>query len=137
MNHLRSFIGVTAEIRLTIAALALGVLMGSLYDIFRAMRKTFKHNPWAVAAEDILFCLIFAMGYYCFSLSRCGGALRGFTLAGMLIGFFVYLNTLGIIVCDFATLTFFAVAKIIKWGMRKFKTVIKFLKKDKKYTVKT
>lgn len=137
MNHLRSFIGVTAEIKLTVAALALGMLMGSLYDIFRAARKTFKHNSWAVAAEDILFCLTFAMGYYCFSLSRCGGALRGFTLAGMLIGFFVYMNTLSIIVCNFATLTFFAVAKGVKWGIGKLKTVIKFLKKDKKYTVKT
>lgn len=137
MNHLRTFLGVTNEIKITASAFALGMLTGSLYDIFRALRKTFKHNSLAVAVEDVAFCIVFAFDYYCFSLSACDGALRGFALAAMLVGLFAYLNTLGIIVCDFAYLTFSAVAKTAKWGIGKLKDAIKFLKKDKKYAAKT
>lgn len=136
MSHLRIFLGTSAELHLTLAALLLGGFLGSVYDLLRALRRTVKHHPKVVAAEDVAFCLLFGAGYYCFCLSLCGGALRGFILIAMLIGFLVYIYTLGIIICDFLSLTFSLAVEIVKRVVGVIIWSIKILKNRKKSSSK-
>lgn len=137
MNHLRIFFGTVNELKISLAALLLGGFLGSVYDLFRALRKTVKHNAVAVALEDIAFCLFFGFFFYCFSLSLCAGELRGFVLTAMLVGFVIYIYTLGIIICDFISLTFSVNLKMLKSCTNGVSRVINFLKNHKKSSAKS
>lgn len=119
------FLGTGREITLFLYAMLTGALLGSVYDILRALRISIRHHSAVVAAEDFLFCLLFGTVYYAFCVSFTEGALRLFLLAGMLIGFGVYLASLGRIICGilsrvFGTVTGFymIVVKIIKKAIR-------------------
>lgn len=115
------FLGTGREITLFLYAILTGTLLGSVYDILRALRISIRHHPAVVAAEDFLFCALFGTVYYSLCVSFTEGALRLFLLTGMLIGFGVYLVSLGRIVCGilsrvFGLITGFymIVVKIIK-----------------------
>jgi len=114
MNELGTFFGTDYELKLTGLALLIGAVLGSWFDLLRALRRSIKHHPAAVFAEDTFFAVLFGLCYYSFCLSLCAGALRGFVLCAMLIGFLAYIYTLGRIVSDFFSLTLQAVVKIIK-----------------------
>lgn len=114
MNEIGTFFGTDYELKLVGLAMLLGATLGSFFDLFRALRRSLKHHPAAVFIEDALFAIIFGLSYYSFCLSLCGGALRGFVLVSMLIGFLTYIYTLGKIICDFFSLTLQAVVKILK-----------------------
>ena len=129
MNGIGTFFGTDYELKLVLLAMLLGATLGSFFDIFRALRRTLKHHPAVVFLEDALFAIIFGIGYYSFCLSLCGGALRGFVLVAMLIGFFVYIYTLGKIICDFSSLTLQAVVKIVKKCIRLLCVVQHFTKR--------
>lgn len=119
------FLGIGREITLFLYALLTGALLGSVYDIFRALRISIRHHPAAVAAEDFLFCALFGTVYYALCVTFTEGALRLFLLAGMLIGFGVYLVSLGRIICGIISRVFglvtgfyMIVVKIVKKFVR-------------------
>lgn len=119
------FLGTGREITLFLYALLTGALLGSVYDILRALRISIRHHPAAVAAEDFLFCVIFGTVYYALCVTFTEGALRLFLLAGMLIGFGVYLVSLGRIICGIISRVFglvtgfyMIVVKIVKKFVR-------------------
>lgn len=75
-------------------SLAVGCVFCLIYDIFRAVRKSFKRNAAAVFFEDILYSLLCGVIGFCFLLSTTGGDLRAFTFIGMGAGFFICRLTL-------------------------------------------
>lgn len=97
MNDIYSelFLGTGRELRLAVYAVITGIFVGAVYEIFRTLRQTVRHNRWAVMAEDVIFTLIFGMVYYTFSVEMTKGVMRFFVLLGMLIGFAIYLDSLG------------------------------------------
>ena len=116
------FFGVSLELRLLLGAALLGMLLGAAYDLFRALRLSFKHSPAAVFFEDFLFVLIFGLNFYIFSTALCRGEIRLFVVAGMLAGFFAYLATLGRIVS-------LIVAKAVGYVKKGIKRLCRLLKK--------
>ena len=92
------FFGTALEWKLFFGAMILGLLLGALYDVFRALRMSLKHNSAAVFVEDFLYVMIFALSFYSYCTELCRGQLRFFVLAGMIAGFTVYLMTLGRII---------------------------------------
>ena len=92
------FLGAALEWKLLFGAIILGLLLGALYDVFRALRMSLKHNPAVVFVEDFLYVMIFALSFYSYCTELCRGQMRLFVLAGMLAGFAVYLMTLGRII---------------------------------------
>ncbi len=56
-----------------------------------------KHSAPGLFAEDFAFTLGFGINWYIICTALCHGALRGFLLAGMAAGFFLYIYTVGII----------------------------------------
>lgn len=132
MNGVGTFFGTDYELKLVGLAMLLGATLGSFFDLFRALRRTLKHHPAVVFFEDAFFAIIFGICYYSFCLSLCGGALRGFVLVLMLIGFLAYIYTLGKIICDFFSLTLQAVVKIVKKCIRLLCVVQHFTKRKEK-----
>ena len=77
-----------------LTSLAVGCVFCLIYDIFRAVRKSFKRNAAAVFFEDILYSLLCGVIGFCFLLGTTGGDLRAFAFIGMGAGFFICRFTL-------------------------------------------
>lgn len=86
-------LGAAAEIEILRTAAAVGIFLGIIYDVFKALRLTVKRYA-AVIFCDIAFTLIFGAVYFVFSLSQTDD-LRGFVLTGMLAGTAMWCMTLG------------------------------------------
>lgn len=93
------FFGTSLELRLMLGAMALGLLFGAVFDLFRALRMSVRHPRIAVFAEDALFVLIFAVSCYSFCTALCRGQIRIFVFLAAAVGFMLYIATLGRIVC--------------------------------------
>lgn len=121
------FLGTGREITLFLYAMLTGALLGSAYDILRALRISVRHHSAVVAAEDFVFCVLFGTVYYGLCVSFTEGALRLFILAGMLVGFGVYLASLGRIVCGILSRVFGLVAGFYMIVVKIIKKFIKYL----------
>ncbi len=78
-------------------SVVLGAALGVVYDCFRALRVIFPPaaKKGAVAAEDIIFWLIYGFCIFCYAAAFARGQVRFFMFFGSLIGFVLYLVTLG------------------------------------------
>ena len=72
-----------------LTSLAVGCVFCLIYDIFRAVRKSFKRNAAAMFFEDVLYSFICGVIGFCFLLGTTGGDLRAFAFLGMGAGFFI------------------------------------------------
>ena len=77
-----------------LTSLAVGCVFCLIYDIFRAVRKSFKRNAAAMFFEDVLYSFICGVIGFCFLLGTTGGDLRAFAFIGMGAGFFICRFTL-------------------------------------------
>ncbi|MCD7823507.1 MAG: spore cortex biosynthesis protein YabQ [Oscillospiraceae bacterium] len=106
-----SFTGVIGEFRMLGLAAVVGAVLGAAFDILRILRITIPHNEIAVFIEDFFFTLFFGLVFFSFSVEMLEGQLRLYVLAGMALGFGIYLSTLG---------------RIISWI---FRAAVNFLRK--------
>lgn len=81
-------------------SVVLGAALGVLYDCFRVLRAVFPPaaKKGAVIAEDIIFWLIYGFCIFCFASVSARGQVRAFMFFGSLIGFVLYLVTVGSVV---------------------------------------
>lgn len=107
------FFGTSLEWRLFLGAAVLGMLLGAVFDMFRALRLTVRHNSVAVFFEDLAFTLLFGLSCYTFCTALCRGQIRIFVFLAAAGGFFVYIATLGRLIVRFNTW----VVKFAKKGM--------------------
>ena len=73
----------------------LGFLLGLYYDCFRLLRRFSRVPKFGVFLLDILFFATAAVSVFLFSLAMTEGEVRGYSLAGCMIGFFAYRCTVG------------------------------------------
>lgn len=92
------FLGTALELRLFLGGIILGMFLGAVYDVMRALRMSFKHPAWVVFIEDVFFMLIAGTAYFTYCTELCRGQIRFFVLAAALIGFGAYLLTIGRVV---------------------------------------
>ena len=122
MNVPETFFPVSEELVLFGLSCLLGAFMGVVYDVFRTARILLPHNKWLVMIEDIVFSCIFALCLLSFSSAAARGELRFCYAAGSLIGFVLYLLTLGNIVCALMRKISFMLRALLKavtapvWG---------------------
>lgn len=76
-------------------SLALGVLLGVLYDMVRALRMTLRAGRLHVAVSDVIFFAVCGVITSLFALPFNKGNVRGFILFGEAVGFLGYRLTLG------------------------------------------
>lgn len=77
--------------------MALGAALGILYDGFRAVRIVFPfmRKNGAVLAADIIFAVCFGAALFLFGALFCRGSVRFFCAAGTVLGFILYIVSLG------------------------------------------
>ncbi len=89
-------------------SIVLGAAVGVVYDCFRALRIIFPPaaKDTAVLVEDILFCIIAGFSLFCFSTLAVRGQIRFFIFLGAVVGFVLYILTIGSIVTGVLKLVF-------------------------------
>lgn len=78
------------QVRLLLQSLLLGVGIGLVYDVLRALRRHFACGRAATAAYDTVFWLVTAAALFEFGIVFAIGQTRFFALAGAVCGACVY-----------------------------------------------
>lgn len=82
-------------------ACLLGVFLGAVYDLTRVVRCVIPHKKAFVFIEDFLYMVFCCFCFFVFSMELVRGALRGFVVAGCVVGFFAFHLTAGNVVMFF------------------------------------
>lgn len=95
--HLDTFFSVSEHTSLFLFSVVLGAALGVVYDCFRVFRILFPHDKRSktVAAEDIIFWLIYGFCVFCYAAAFARGQVRFFIVLGSLTGFVLYIVTVG------------------------------------------
>ena len=82
---------------LFLLSVVMGAALGVVYDCFRVFRILFPpaSKSKAVAAEDIIFWLIYGFCIFCYAAAFGRGQIRFFIVLGSLTGFILYIVTVG------------------------------------------
>ncbi len=95
-------------------AIFLGFLFGVYYEIFRFLRLCIRHPFWMVFLEDLLFFLPTSLASIFFHYALSDGVMRWFSLLGVVMGFLLYLGTLGRIIVFFSDVILKTIKKILR-----------------------
>ena len=76
-------IQITEQLRSFLLAILLGMAVGVVYDLMRAVRL---RHPRLTAVLDLGCCLFAAGGLFLFLMRQTDGQLRGYILLGLLAG---------------------------------------------------
>lgn len=74
--------------------------IGVFYDVFRTLRIVFPPaaKKSAVFAEDIIFMVVSGAAVFLYAAILCRGQVRFFCIVGTLLGFALYIATVGSII---------------------------------------
>ncbi len=95
---METFFTVTEQTWLFLWACLIGVGLGIVYDCFRVLRIVLRHKFVAVFIEDVLFTVFYALCLFIYMTECSRGQIRFFIIIGSLLGFIVYLLTVGSLV---------------------------------------
>ena len=84
---------IRGEVVLFLHSMAAGVFLLVLYDIIRIVRRVIPHRGLFVAAEDLLYWLFHALFLFYLMYRENSGAVRGYLIAGVLLGMLAYNRT--------------------------------------------
>ncbi len=74
-----------------------GVAVGFIYDLFRVVRVIWNSGRIKMFFEDVLFCAVAGVMFCVFAFNANLGAVRLFMFIGILVGFFSYRFSLGLV----------------------------------------
>lgn len=96
--ELETFFTTAEQTQLFLMSCVMGIPIGIIFDIFRALRAVLPHNRLMVALEDTIFLGIYSviLAMFCVVFSR--SEFRVFYIIGNILGFGIYFFTLGNIV---------------------------------------
>ena len=91
-----------------------GFLLGFIFDIFRALRKSVKNSNLATNLEDILFVIISFIIIATIVQIVSKGELRFYIFLGMIFGIFLYFLSISRYIISGETWIFKGIIKILK-----------------------
>lgn len=92
---LETFFTVSEQTTLFLYSILLGAALGVIFDVFRILRAFFRHGSVLIMLEDAFFVFLWGASLVVFSLALARGEVRLFYLIGSLLGFTLYILTLG------------------------------------------
>lgn len=97
---LETFFTVSEQCTLFLFSVILGAGIGVFYDVFRTIRIVFPFaaKSKAVFAEDIVFMVVSGAAVFIYAAVLCRGQVRFFCVIGTLLGFMLYIATVGSLV---------------------------------------
>lgn len=87
-------------IKIAMAVLA-GAVLCAVYDILRIFRRIFTHNTVAYSTEDLLYFICMSPLVFVFVLRVNDGIFRLYIVFGILMGIFIYRNTVSRLLINF------------------------------------
>lgn len=129
MNVPETFFTVSEELWLFGISCLFGAVIGVAYDILRTLRLIVPHNSWLVGAEDILFLALYGVFIAAFSAAAARGELRAYFVIGNIIGFVLYIVTIGSVVIRTLRKLFTVIGTALQWLFRPLKICYVFFRK--------
>ncbi|MCL1924976.1 MAG: spore cortex biosynthesis protein YabQ [Defluviitaleaceae bacterium] len=105
--------------------IAIGAIIGFLFDITRILRRVFKHKNWVVYLEDSLLWIVTLLIVLYFVFNFADGRIRFFYFWGFTIGGSIYFACFSRFVILFST----RIANIIKSILKKMNFFTKIKKR--------
>lgn len=95
--NLNTFFSVSQQTAAFLLSVLLGAALGVVYDCFRVARILLPPiaKPKPTFCADILFWLIYGFCVFCFAATAARGQVRMFMFLGSVLGFTLYILTLG------------------------------------------
>lgn len=94
-EFLETFFTPTQQSLFFLYSVILGAVLSVVFDCFRVIRTVFPHTGFMVAIEDIIFCIIWGLAVFVFSVELSRGEVRGYYFLGNLLGFLICHYTAG------------------------------------------
>lgn len=110
-----------------LATVYVGLLLGLLYDIYRAFRMITKPGRLLLAVFDLLFWILAALFSFAMLFKINGGEIRLYAFIGLALGWGIYSLTVGSIVVRFLVKVYEIISNVILWPIRMIKRGIKWL----------
>ena len=98
--QLETFFTISQQTSQFLLSVVMGALLGTAYDLFRVLRIVFPiaRKKAAVCAGDIIFMIICGTTVLTFAIMFCRGQVRFFCIVGAMLGFILYILSLGSLV---------------------------------------
>ena len=107
----------------------LGILIGFIFDFFRALRKTIKTNNIFTYIEDVIFFLIIGSMFLRSIIIFSAGELRFYIFIAIFLGIIIYILTIGNLCVIMFKVILDVLKKFLIYSIRILKIPIKVLKK--------
>lgn len=127
MNVPETFYSVHEQLILFGISCIFGAVLGVCYDVFRTVRVILPHNSWLVLFEDILFLAGYTVFLTSFVSAAARGELRLYFVIGNILGFAVYLCTVGSAVIRTMKKLFSFICTVFNFIMRPFRFIYALL----------
>jgi len=124
-----TFFSINEQVQLFLISCILGAVFGVVYDAFRAMRLLLPHNSLLVAIEDILFITIYTIAVISFTSAAGRGDFRIYYVFGNILGFTLYLATVGSIVIRIINRLIFIIRWLLKFVWIPCKWILSIFKR--------
>ena len=111
-------LSVSDQAVLFMTTVAIGFMIGFVYDLFRIARKTIPHTHIMVQIEDLLFWLLVTLLMFYLMLNRNYGEIRFFSIAGAALGAVLYFCSASILVMRVSVAIISFVQKIVATVVR-------------------
>lgn len=96
------------------SSILLGFIIGFYYEIFRFIRLAFPHPDFLIALEDLCFFIPLSPVLIFFHYALNSGIFRWFSMAGCLLGFLLYLGTVGKLLLHCSAGILFCIKAVLK-----------------------
>ncbi|NLI60356.1 MAG: spore cortex biosynthesis protein YabQ [Clostridiales bacterium] len=117
----------TNQAYIFLATVYLGLILGIIYDIYRAFRMVAKPGKWLVAILDLSFWILAAFISFFMLFKVNGGQIRLYAYIGLALGWGLYALIIGSFLVKLLVKIYSWIAAIILWPLRMISSGIKWL----------
>ncbi len=143
-------LSISNEVNVFLLCILIGLLSGVIYDVFKIIRKSFKHKYFIIQIEDIMYWIIVTFMSFLILLHKNNGDIRMYGIIGWFIGYVInetliskwtvktgvkVVNYIIVFIKQFVKITIFPIRVLLKIFNRPLKFVTK-KGKNKVYTTK-
>jgi spore cortex biosynthesis protein YabQ len=118
---------INQELLFFLSSILTGVLIALLYDIIRIIRRLVKHGSFWVALEDTVYWIGSALVVFIMMYEKNDGAIRGFSIAGIILGMIVYNGSVSRILVRYISIVLNGIIHILYKVFRILTTPFRFL----------
>lgn len=119
----------TEEVRVLIAFFADGIIIGLLFDLFRAIRKCYKTSNIIIYIEDVLFWILAGLLTLVVIFVFANGQIRLYMILMLILGCIIYFATISKYIMLLSTKIINIIKYIFKISTLPFIKLFQFIKK--------